>query len=404
MKSIAILGSTGSIGRQALDIVAAHPDKLTVTALAAGSGNLDLLSQQIAQFRPSVIAVPDDDTGKSLRSRITGTCPEIVVGQNGLTEVAVHSEVNTVLTAVVGFKGVIPTAAAIEAGKQIALANKETLVAAGSIIMPLAHRHGVKIVPVDSEHSAIFQSLANYANQDIERIWLTGSGGPFRTWTNEQIQKAKIEDALKHPNWSMGRKITIDSATLMNKGLEIIEARWLFDVRADQVKVIIHPQSVLHSAVEFRDGSVVGQMGIPDMRLPIHYALFWPQREPSVVVPRLDLIKLGSLTFEEPDLQKFPCLALAREVADGCDTRACVLNGANEITVDAFLEGQISFGSIAIVLQRVLERHSIVADPALEDILESDRWARAAAVEEIYRVGGQIPHLTQVTGSTKEIR
>lgn len=400
MKSIAILGSTGSIGRQALDIVAAHGDKLRISALAAGSGNLEVLAEQIRLFRPALAAVPDDDARESLRSILKSDGPEIVVGQEGLKRVATHDDVQTVLTAVVGFKGVIPTAAAIEAGKQIALANKETLVAAGSVIMPLAKKHNVSIVPVDSEHSAIFQSLASYSSHDIDCIWLTGSGGPFRTWSADQIKDARVEDALRHPNWAMGRKITIDSATMMNKGLEIIEARWLFDVSADKVKVIIHPQSILHSAVEFRDGSVVGQMGIPDMRLPIHYALFWPEREASGVVPRLDLVKLGSLTFEEPDPVKFPCLRLAREVADGGDTRACVLNAANEIAVDAFLDEKISFTFIAVVLERVLERHTAVADPSLDDILDSDRWARAAAEEEISRAGGKMSRLTPATGSS----
>jgi 1-deoxy-D-xylulose-5-phosphate reductoisomerase len=300
-------------------------------------------------------------------------------GDEGLEAVATHREAQTVVTGVVGFLGLKPTAAAIRKGKTIALANKETLVAAGAAIMPMVRQFGATIVPVDSEHSAIFQSLTSYTAKEVSRLWLTASGGPFRTWTREQIENATIDDALKHPNWSMGPKITIDSATLMNKGLEIIEAHWLFDVPAMNVRVVVHPQSILHSAVEFVDGSIVGQLGVPDMRLPIHYALFYPERVPSERVPRLDLTQLSQLTFEEPDFDRFPCLALARSIAGERNTAACVLNAANEVVVDAFLKGHIKFIKISEQIERVLSRHNPVPSPTLDDILEADAWARREA-------------------------
>jgi 1-deoxy-D-xylulose-5-phosphate reductoisomerase len=288
------------------------------------------------------------------------------------------------VTAVVGFMGVKPTLAAIRKGKIIALANKETMVAAGHLVVEMAARYKATIVPVDSEHSAIFQSLLPSLEKDavqreVEKILLTGSGGPFRSWSKEKMESATISDALKHPNWSMGAKITIDSATLMNKGLEVIEARWLFNVPVEKIQVVIHPQSILHSAVEFVDGSIVGQMGLPDMRLPIHYALFYPHRVASQRVPRLSLSAIRELTFEEPDLDRFPCLALAREAAAVDDSKACVLNGANEIVVDSFLKGEIKFLDIPRNLERVLDEHKPIKSPTLEDILECDRWARQCA-------------------------
>jgi 1-deoxy-D-xylulose-5-phosphate reductoisomerase len=376
VKRIAILGSTGSIGRQTLDIARAQAADLKVVALAAGAKNLELLCQQATEFKPELICVPTAEAAKEVARQLGSNAPEIAYGEEGLIALATHGSVETLVTAVVGFLGLKPTAAAVRAGKTIALANKETLVAAGSVIMPMAKQYGANIVPVDSEHSAIFQSLSSYQSKDIKNIWLTGSGGPFRTWDKAKIAQAKIEDALRHPNWAMGAKITIDSATLMNKGLEVIEARWLFDIEPERIRVIIHPQSILHSAVEFVDNSVVGQMGLPDMRLPIHFAIFYPERVSSVEVPPLNLIKLGSLTFEEPDFDRFPCLRLAKEVASKEDTSACVLNAANEIAVDAFLKGRIKFMEIPELIERVLNKTNFVSKPSLEQIIDADEQSR----------------------------
>ena len=400
--AISILDSTGSIGRQTLDILqsehlAPGAPVLKVTALAAGASNLELLSQQIVQFEPDLVAVPSDSARESLRASLaayfkSGKKTEILVGEEGLIACATHPAVKTVVTAVVGFLGVKPTLEAIKAGKTIALANKETMVAAGHLVNELAAKHGSKIVPVDSEHSAIYQSLeasilkAQAAGKsleqagEVEKLLLTGSGGPFRTWSEEAMARATVSDALKHPNWSMGAKITIDSATLMNKGLEVIEARWLFSIPAHKIEVVIHPQSILHSAVEFVDGSIVGQLGLPDMRLPIHFALYHPQRVPSARVPRLSLSELKDLTFEKPSFSRFPCLAMAQEVAATDDSSACVLNAANEIAVDSFLKGKITFTDIARTIERTLSAHKPIKAPQLGDILEADRWAREKSV------------------------
>jgi 1-deoxy-D-xylulose-5-phosphate reductoisomerase len=386
LKHISLLGSTGSIGKQTLDVVESHKDQLRVVALAAGSRNLEELARQIHQFAPEVVSVPTAEDASQL-SNLLGQKPKalsIEYGDQGLEMVASHPLAQTVVTGVVGFLGLRPTIAAIKKGKTIALANKETMVAAGSIIVPLLAKHQASIVPVDSEHSAIFQALADTSpmqqrREQIAQLILTGSGGPFRTWTSEQIKNATIDDALKHPNWSMGPKITIDSATLMNKGLEIIEARWLFDLSPTKIRVVIHPQSILHSAVEFIDGSIVGQLGVPDMRLPIHYAIFYPERVHSDRVPRLNLVDIAKLTFEEPDVERFPCLRIAREIALHDDTLPCVLNAANEIVVGLFLEKKITFGEIPTYIERVLDKHNAVSKPDLEDILEADRWARLEA-------------------------
>ena len=379
-KKISLLGSTGSIGRQTLDIAQAHQDSIDVVALAAGAGNLDLLADQVKQFCPAIVCVPTEENKASLKEKLGSNIRvEIETGSKGLETVAADSDADTVVTGVVGFLGLKPTAKAIEKGKTIALANKETLVAAGSAVMPMVEKYGAKIVPVDSEHSAIFQSLSGYTKKDVDCIWLTASGGPFRSWTKDQIYGATKSDALKHPNWNMGQKITIDSATLMNKGLEIVEARWLFDITADRIRVVVHPQSILHSAVEFVDGSIVGQMGVPDMRLPIHYALFHPERVSSERVPRLDLTTLNQLTFEEPDMERFPCLAIARKVALEDNTNACVMNAANEIVVAAFLNERIAFRDIPRLIEQVLEKHKPISKPSLDDILEADRWARQEA-------------------------
>lgn len=378
-KKISLLGSTGSIGRQSLDIAQAHKDVIQVVALAAGGGNLDLFADQIKQFQPALVSVPGDAERKALKEKLGASKVQIEIGSQGLEAVAAESGADTVVTGVVGFLGLKPTARAIEKGKTIALANKETLVAAGSAVMPMVEKYGAKIVPVDSEHSAIFQSLSGHTKNDVDAIWLTASGGPFRTWTKEQIHDATKGDALKHPNWNMGQKITIDSATLMNKGLEIVEARWLFDITADKIRVVVHPQSILHSAVEFVDGSIVGQMGQPDMRLPIHYALFHPERVHSERVPRLDLTTLSQLTFEEPDTERFPCLGIAKKVAAEDSTTACVMNAANEIVVAAFLNDRIAFRDIPRLIEQVLEKHKPISKPGLDDILEADRWARQEA-------------------------
>lgn len=379
---ISLLGSTGSIGLQTLDIVENHKEHLEVVALCAGSNSLEKLTAQISQFNPELVCVPEEDDRKKLIDLLGSNRPrklDIVTGEAGLIAAATLQSSNLVVTGVVGAVGIKPTFQAVRAGKNIALANKETLVAAGSVIMSEAQLNGVKIIPVDSEHSAIFQSLQGYSNDDIDYLWLTGSGGPFRTWTKEQMESATKSDALKHPNWSMGPKITIDSATMMNKGLEIIEARWLFNLSAKKIKVLVHPQSILHSAVEYKDGSIVGQMGVPDMRLPIHYALFYPERVPSSRVPRLDLVKLGSLTFEPPDYDKFPCLLLAKEVAESDTTLPCVLNAANEIIVDSFLKDLLPFKQIPRLLEAVLSLHKPIKNPDLDDIFEADAWARKEA-------------------------
>ena len=381
MKNIAVLGSTGSIGCQTLDIVKAHADDFRVVALAGGKKTLQKLAEQCKQFQSHLVSVPDAEAASLLKPMLAGLSIDIMYGDAGLAAVASHPDAETIVSGVVGFLGLLPTAAAIKAGKTIALANKETLVAAGCVIMPLAKQYGAQIVPVDSEHSAIHQSMSGYRNTDVKRILLTGSGGPFRTWEKTAMDNATVDDALKHPNWSMGPKITIDSATLMNKGLEIIEARWLFDVEPERIKVVIHPQSILHSAVEFVDGSIIGQMGVPDMHLPIHYALYWPDRRASTQVPPLDLVKAANLTFEEPDCERFPCLSLAIRAAGEENTIPCVLNAANEVAVEAFLKKRIKFMEIPEYIQRVLELHHAVNKPTFEDILDADRWARKAADE-----------------------
>ena len=379
LKHISLLGSTGSIGRQTLDIVDAQRNDVKVVALAAGSKNLPLLSEQVLKYRPELVSVPTAADATALKELLVGERRGItfLIGNEGLNEVASHAKAETVVTGLVGFLGLRPTAAAIRCGKTIALANKETLVSAGALIMPMVNQYGAKIIPVDSEHSAIFQALGKHSSTDLSRIWLTASGGPFRAWTKEQIDNATVDDALKHPNWNMGAKITIDSATLMNKGLEIIEAHWLFDVAAKNIRVVIHPQSILHSAVEFVDGSIVGQLGIPDMHLPIHYAIFHPERVHSDRVPRLDLTTLSALTFEEPDLVRFPCLKLAQSVTSESNTLPCVLNAANEISVGAFLNRRIKFSAIAEQIERVLEKHCAVSNPTLDDIITADAWARS---------------------------
>lgn len=370
MKKIAILGSTGSIGTQTLDVVRANGD-LEVTALAAGR-NLKKLEEQIREFRPSLAAVWDEKDAKELRVRTADLGTEIVFGMEGLIRVAQNSQSQMLVTAIVGMIGIVPTIRAIQAGKDIALANKETLVTAGHIIMPLARERGVKILPVDSEHSAIFQSLNGENPKRIAKILLTASGGPFRGRKREELTGIQVEDALKHPNWAMGRKITIDSATLVNKGLEVMEARWLFDVELDQIQVVVQPQSVIHSMVEYVDGAVIAQLGTPDMRLPIQYALYYPDRRP-LAGDRLDFWKLGQLTFEEPDTETFLGLKYAIEAARAGGSMPTVMNAANERAVAKFLDRRIGFLEIYDIIAHCMENHRVIQNPTVEQILETEQ-------------------------------
>lgn len=371
MKIISILGSTGSIGTQTLDVVDHQPD-LKVAALAAGS-NITLLEQQIRKYRPRLAAVWNEQKALELKAAVADLDVKIVSGMDGMLEAVTLPEADIVVTAVVGMIGIRPTMEAIRAGKDIALANKETLVTAGHLIMQMARDYNVQILPVDSEHSAIFQSLKGENASGIRRILLTASGGPFRGRNAEDLKKVTVEDALKHPNWVMGHKITIDSATMVNKGLEVIEAKWLFGVTLDQIQVVVHPQSVIHSAVEFRDRAVIAQLGTPDMRLPIQYALFYPERRTLHSEP-LDLFKLGSLTFEAPDLRTFRGLALAYEASRAGGSMPTVLNAANERAVAMFLDRKLAFAQIPEVIEACMAAHEIIVHPTLEDILETERW------------------------------
>jgi len=383
MQHIAILGSTGSIGTQALEVIAAHQDKFCVTALAAYH-NDKLLEEQIEYFKPELAVLVDQKAADRLIKRYSGTTM-ILTGEEGLLTAATHSTVNTVLTSLVGFAGLKPTIAAIEAGKNIALANKETLVAAGELITTLAKEKGVKILPVDSEHSAIFQCLQGENRNNISRIILTASGGPFRGFNTETLQQVTVEDCLRHPTWNMGKKITIDSATLANKGLEVIEAHWLFDVDYSQIDVVVHPQSVIHSMVEFVDGSVIAQLGKADMRVPIQYALTYPERA-ITNYPRLDFKTLSALTFSEPDIVTFPALQLAFNAGRTGGTLPCVFNAANEEAVYAFLKKKIRFLDIVTVIRSVVESHKVITKPTLDDIYSADLWARVQAHEVLEAV------------------
>ena len=370
MKKIALLGSTGSIGTQTLDVVRNQGD-IQVTAMAAGS-NIALLEKQIREFHPSIAAVWDEKKALELKAKMADLPVKVVSGMDGLLEAATEKEAQIVVIAVVGMIGIRPTIAAMEAGKDIALANKETLVTAGHIIMPLAEKLGVKILPVDSEHSAIFQSLNGEHGNKIHKILLTASGGPFRGHTREQMASVQVEDALKHPNWSMGRKITIDSSTMVNKGLEVMEAHWLFDVEMDQVQVVVQPQSIIHSMVEYEDGAVIAQLGTPDMRLPIQYALYYPERR-YLPGDRLDFWKLSQITFEKPDLENFHGLALAYEAGRRGGSLPTVFNAANEYAVAKFLNREISYLEITDMIQKVMEHHKVIDDPTVEQILETER-------------------------------
>jgi len=369
MKKIAILGSTGSIGTQTLEIVREQGD-IEVTALAAGS-NIALLEKQMREFSPSLVCVWEEEAAKDLRIRTADLQIRVVSGMEGLIEVSVCKESEILVTAIVGMLGIRPTIAAIRAGKMIALANKETLVTAGHIIMPLARAHGVPILPVDSEHSAIFQSLQGEERNLIQRILLTASGGPFRGRKWEELANISVEDALRHPNWAMGRKITIDSSTLVNKGLEVMEAKWLFGVELAQIQVVVHPQSVIHSAVEYQDGAVIAQLGTPDMRLPIQYALYYPERR-SLSGACLDLFELGQLTFEEPDMENFRGLALAYQAMERGGNLPAVYNAANEKAVALFLDRKIGYLKITEIIEACMDETVYIEEPDLDGILDTE--------------------------------
>lgn len=369
MRKIGILGSTGSIGTQTLEIVRKEKD-LQVVSLAAGR-NVELMEKQVREFMPEVAAMWTEEAAMDLQARVKDLPVKVVSGMEGLLEVSTHTQMEVLVTGIVGMIGIRPTIAAIEAGKDIALANKETLVTAGHIIMPLASRKGVHILPVDSEHSAIFQSLHGENRARVSRILLTASGGPFRGKRKEELADMTVEDALKHPNWSMGQKVTIDSASLCNKGLEVMEAKWLFDVDLEQIQVVVHPQSILHSAVEYVDGGIMGQMGVPDMKLPIQYALFYPDRR-FMDGKKVDFFEVSSMTFERPDLETFPGLKMAYEAIAAGGSMPAVYNAANEKAVSLFLSKKIRFLEIYDLIREAMENHKVIAEPSLEDILETE--------------------------------
>ncbi len=369
MKKIGILGSTGSIGTQTLEIVRNNPD-LQVVALAAGS-SIAKMEGQIREFAPAIAVMWSEDAAKELRTRVADTKTKVLSGMEGLLQIAVMEEMEVLVTAIVGMIGIRPTIAAIEAGKTIALANKETLVTAGHIIMPLAAEKKVPILPVDSEHSAIFQSMHGENRERVAKILLTASGGPFRGKKREELTEITVEDALKHPNWSMGRKITVDSSTLVNKGLEVIEAKWLFGVEPEKIQVVVHPQSIIHSMVEYVDGGIMAQLGVPDMKLPIQYALFYPDRRP-MEGKRVDFFELGSITFEKPDLNTFRGLQMAYDAIAAGGSMPTVYNAANEKAVALFLDRKIKFLTIYDIVQGAMENHRVIANPSVEEILQAE--------------------------------
>ena len=379
MKQIAILGSTGSIGTQTLDVVRQHPNEFSVYALSAHR-SLDLLIQQALEFNPAVVCIADEHLYQPLREALSDLPIKVMAGEQAIAEMVTMPAIDVVVAAMVGYAGLRPTIEAIKAKKTIALANKETLVVAGEIICRLAKRHQVSILPVDSEHSAIFQCLVGEDMHSVEKLLLTASGGPFRTFTYEQMQHVTAAQALQHPNWEMGAKITIDSASMMNKGFEVIEARWLFDIPVEKIQVLVHPQSVIHSAVQFVDGSVKAQLGTPDMRILIQYALTYPARWLSDV-PRLDLFAVKQLTFEEPDMQRFPNLRLAYEAMEKGGNMPCILNAANEVVNLAFREGKCGFLQMSEVIEQTMGTTSFITDPTYEDYVQTDKEARKIAKE-----------------------
>lgn len=370
MKKIAILGSTGSIGTQTLEIVRDNPD-LQVVGLAAGA-NIDLLEKQVREFQPRLVSLQSEADCKELKARLSGMKVQVIPGMEGLLAIAGMEESEILVTAIVGMIGIRPTIAAINKKKDIALANKETLVTAGHIIMPLAERMGVSILPVDSEHSAIFQSMQGENRDRVSRLLITASGGPFRGKTRQDLEKVQLEDALKHPNWSMGHKITIDSATLVNKGLEVMEARWLFDVGLDRIQVVVHPQSIIHSMVEYVDGGIMAQLGTPDMKLPIQYALFYPDRRP-MEGRRVDFYELGNITFEKPDMETFAGLKLAMRAATEGGSVPTVFNAANERAVSLFLNRKIRFLQIPEIIEMCMDAHKKRENPDVEEILSAEQ-------------------------------
>jgi 1-deoxy-D-xylulose-5-phosphate reductoisomerase len=378
MRRLAILGSTGSIGVTTLDLVARFPDRFCVEALAAGK-NVARLAEQMRRFQPSIVAAADEAAANELRQTVPEFSGKIVPGSEGLRAVATAERADLVVSALVGALGLAPTLAAIEAGKDVALANKEVLVVAGELVQAAARRAGVRLMPIDSEHNAIFQSMHGHRREDVRRIILTASGGPFLRVPLEQLRSVTREQALQHPTWKMGDKITIDSSTLMNKGLEVIEAHWLFDLPPDRIDVVVHPQSIVHSMVEYIDGSVIAQLGIPDMSIPISYILAYPERVPLAHLPALDLVRAGRLEFVAPDLERFPCLGLAYRVLEEKGAAPAVLNAANEVLVQAFLDGRIPYLDLPRIARAVLDAHRRVSQPTLDQLLDADVWARNEA-------------------------
>lgn len=392
MKSIAILGSTGSIGRQALQVLREMKGEFSVAALAARENDL-LMLEQIREFNPKLAALLDEGRARRLKENLGENSRTVVLsGEDGIKSCITESGCDIVLNGMVGIAGLVPTLTALEAGKSVALANKESLVAGGRLVMDLASRKGQKIIPVDSEHSAIFQCIGSTPPSQVKRLLLTASGGPFWGKSREELEKVTPSQALKHPNWKMGKKITIDSATLMNKGLEVIEARWLFGMDADSIEVVIHPQSIVHSMVELVDGAVLAQLGNPDMRLPIQYALTYPERMPSGL-PRFNPVETGRLEFFKPDLETFPSLRLAYQALREGGTMTAVLNGANEAVVELFLKGAVPFNSIPVVVERVLQKHNNHKNPCLDDIIYWDKWSRSQAVQMVEEDGEKFWHL-----------
>ncbi len=378
MKNIAILGSTGSIGVNALRVIQANPEKYQVTALAAGK-NIRLLLEQIKRFQPLAVAVIEETAANELKAQLTNSGrPEIFFGTEGFMRLATMTEVDTIISAMAGAAGLLPTYSGIKAGRNIALANKETMVMAGSLVMAEARKHGVSILPIDSEHSAILQSMQGHPREDLRRVILTASGGPFRDLSLEAMSKVTPAQALNHPNWNMGPKVSIDSATMMNKGLEAIEAKWLFDLKMDQISILIHSQSIVHSMVEYKDGSIISQMGVPDMIIPISFALSFPHHL-KTRVPPLELEKIGTLSFEKPDMKRFRCLDLALKAAKIGGSMPAVLNGANEIAVESFLKGDIGFLDIPDLIEKTMASHKNHPIDSIETVMEVDRWARDMA-------------------------
>lgn len=386
MKKVVILGSTGSIGKSTLEVISCYPERFKVLGLTAGK-NITLLSEQIKKFRPDVVAISDEKDFKKLKKTLSGIkkMPEMLFGTEGISEVSCRSDADIVVSAIVGAAGLIPTLSAIKSGKTVALANKETLVMAGELVVSHVKKNSAKLLPIDSEHSAIFQCIGGYNRKDIKKIILTASGGPFIGRKRKDLEKISPEAALRHPNWAMGKKITIDSATLMNKGLEIIEAHYLFSVPLENIDVMIHPQSIIHSMVEFIDGSIIAQMSIPDMKGPIAYALSYPERLKSVI-NGINFERVSSLTFQKPDHKTFPCLNLACLALKIGGTMPTVLNASNEIAVEAFLNRNISFNDIPVIIKKVMDYHSPVKAKNIEKILSVDRWAREKALEFVRKI------------------